>query len=170
MCHCWCGKNIQRLCVLQQFPQQQHLHQFCHYLLVLHRLICPAAACTHIHTMYARRVAPACFVQHRHRVVVGPHLHTPSLLCVVAGAGVAALLALHYRARYASVRCWSFAPPGGLMSPAAAASLSDICYSLVSAKVGGLRRRKRSVQVQESRAGVRRSGGIGPTMSPASAY
>jgi hypothetical protein len=48
---------------------------------------------------------------------------------------VAALLALHYRARYSSVRCWSFAPPGGLMSPAAAASLSDICTSLVSAKV-----------------------------------
>lgn len=54
---------------------------------------------------------------------------------VCAGAGVAALLALHYRARYSSVRAWCFAPPGGLMSPAAAASLKDICYSLVSAKV-----------------------------------
>jgi hypothetical protein len=53
------------------------------------------------------------------------------------GAGVAALLALHYRARYGSVRAWCFAPPGGLLSPAAAASLSDICYSLVSAKVSG---------------------------------
>lgn len=58
------------------------------------------------------------------------------LLAGVAGAGVAALLALHYRARYAAVRAWCFAPPGGLMSPAAAASLKDICYSLVSAKVG----------------------------------
>lgn len=55
--------------------------------------------------------------------------------CSYAGAGVAALLALHYRARYTSVRAWCFAPPGGLMSPAAAASLKDICYSLVSAKV-----------------------------------
>jgi hypothetical protein len=56
-------------------------------------------------------------------------------VCARAGAGVAALLGLHYRARYASVRCWCFAPPGGLMSPAAASSLKDICYSLVSAKV-----------------------------------
>jgi hypothetical protein len=48
---------------------------------------------------------------------------------------VAALLALHYRCIYPRVRVWCFAPPGGLMSPAAAASLKDICYSLVSAKV-----------------------------------
>ena len=53
------------------------------------------------------------------------------------GAGVAALLALHYRARYPSVdvRAWCFAPPGGLMSPGAAASLEGACHSLVSAKV-----------------------------------
>uniref|UniRef100_A0A383W0M9 sn-1-specific diacylglycerol lipase n=1 Tax=Tetradesmus obliquus TaxID=3088 RepID=A0A383W0M9_TETOB len=50
------------------------------------------------------------------------------------GAGVAALLALHYRSLFPRVRVWCFAPPGGLMSPAAAASLKDICYSLVSAK------------------------------------
>jgi hypothetical protein len=61
--------------------------------------------------------------------------HAQTLLVLCAGAGVAALLALHYRARYSSVRAWCFAPPGGLMSPAAAASLKDICYSLVSAKV-----------------------------------
>jgi hypothetical protein len=54
---------------------------------------------------------------------------------LLAGAGVAALLALHYRCIYPRVRVWCFAPPGGLMSPAAAASLKDICYSLVSAKV-----------------------------------
>lgn len=62
-----------------------------------------------------------------------------SLLCCplicTAGAGVAALLALHYRGLFPRVRVWCFAPPGGLMSPAAAASLKDICYSLVSAKV-----------------------------------
>eukprot|EP00775_Hariotina_reticulata_P013185 gene13185-13316_t len=50
------------------------------------------------------------------------------------GAGVAALLALHFRCRYPRVRAWCFAPPGGLMSPAAAASLKDICYSVVSGK------------------------------------
>jgi hypothetical protein len=58
--------------------------------------------------------------------------------CYAAGAGVAALLALHYRSIYPSVRVWCFAPPGGLMSPAAATSLKDICYSVVSAKVSSL--------------------------------
>jgi sn1-specific diacylglycerol lipase len=53
------------------------------------------------------------------------------------GAGVAALLALHLRTRYSGrVQCWAFAPPGGLLSPAAANSLQDICTSLVYAKVG----------------------------------
>jgi len=58
------------------------------------------------------------------------------LLLPCPGAGVAALLALHFRGRYPRVRAWCFAPPGGLMSPAAAASLKDICYSVVSGKVG----------------------------------
>ena len=54
----------------------------------------------------------------------------------VAGAGVAALLAMHYRNVFPGrVKAWCFAPPGGLLSPAAAESLEDICYSLVSAKV-----------------------------------
>ena len=53
-----------------------------------------------------------------------------------AGAGVAALLAMHYRNVFPGrVKAWCFAPPGGLLSPAAAASLEDICYSLISAKV-----------------------------------
>jgi hypothetical protein len=44
---------------------------------------------------------------------------------------------MHYRARYAStpVAAWCFAPPGGLMSPGAAASLEGACTSVVSAKV-----------------------------------
>lgn len=55
----------------------------------------------------------------------------------IAGAGVAALLAMHYRARYPGTRvaAWCFAPPGGLMSPGAAASLEGTCFAVVSAKV-----------------------------------
>lgn len=50
---------------------------------------------------------------------------------------MAALLALHYRQVYPGrVRCWTFAPPGGLLSPGASDSLQDICYSLVTSKVG----------------------------------
>ncbi|KAI8466705.1 MAG: hypothetical protein J3K34DRAFT_432920 [Monoraphidium minutum] len=52
------------------------------------------------------------------------------------GAGVAALLVMHYRARYPSicVRAWCYAPPGGLMSPGASAALEDCCHTLVSSK------------------------------------
>lgn len=50
------------------------------------------------------------------------------------GAGVAALLAMHLRMRYPNMHCWAFAPPGGLLSPAAARASRDWCTSIIIAK------------------------------------
>jgi hypothetical protein len=65
-------------------------------------------------------------------------LHSCPFILRATGAGVAALLALHYRQVFPGrVRAWTFAPPGGLLSPGASDSMQDICYSLVTSKVGG---------------------------------
>lgn len=56
------------------------------------------------------------------------------------GAGVAGILALHYRNIFPNMHCFPYAPPGGLMSPEVRilllfmnAHLTQICY-----KVGAL--------------------------------
>ncbi|KAG2493286.1 hypothetical protein HYH03_008422 [Edaphochlamys debaryana] len=50
------------------------------------------------------------------------------------GAGVAGLLGPVLRVRYPNLRCWAFAPPGGLMSPKAAELTREFCISVVNAK------------------------------------
>ncbi|PNH00433.1 Sn1-specific diacylglycerol lipase alpha, partial [Tetrabaena socialis] len=50
------------------------------------------------------------------------------------GAGVAALLGPLLREQFPNLRCWAFAPPGGLMSPQAASLTRDYCVSVVHAK------------------------------------
>ncbi|GAX83082.1 hypothetical protein CEUSTIGMA_g10508.t1 [Chlamydomonas eustigma] len=47
------------------------------------------------------------------------------------GAGVAALLAMHLRLRYPNLHCWSFAPPGGLLSPQACLDMKPYCTSVI---------------------------------------
>ncbi|KAG2450487.1 hypothetical protein HYH02_004988 [Chlamydomonas schloesseri] len=50
------------------------------------------------------------------------------------GGGVTGLLGPYLRAEFPSLRCWAFAPPGGLMSPEAAALTHDYCIGLIHAK------------------------------------
>ncbi|GIL44569.1 hypothetical protein Vafri_2093 [Volvox africanus] len=50
------------------------------------------------------------------------------------GAGVTGLLGPLLHKQYNNLRCWAFAPPGGLMSPKAAELTHGICISLVHAK------------------------------------
>ncbi|PNW80565.1 hypothetical protein CHLRE_07g322900v5 [Chlamydomonas reinhardtii] len=50
------------------------------------------------------------------------------------GGGVTGLLGPYLRAQFPSLRCWAFAPPGGLMSPEAAALTREYCIGLVHAK------------------------------------
>lgn len=47
------------------------------------------------------------------------------------GAGVAALLALSLKQRYPSTRCLAYAPPGALVDPLLADSMSQFCTSFV---------------------------------------
>ncbi|KAG2493283.1 hypothetical protein HYH03_008419 [Edaphochlamys debaryana] len=50
------------------------------------------------------------------------------------GAGVTGLLGPLLRVKYPNMRCWAFAPPGGLMSPKAAELTREFCVSVVSCK------------------------------------
>ncbi|GLI65498.1 hypothetical protein VaNZ11_009046 [Volvox africanus] len=50
------------------------------------------------------------------------------------GAGVTGLLGPLLHKQFNKLRCWAFAPPGGLMSPKAAELTHGICISLVHAK------------------------------------
>ncbi|KAG2440965.1 hypothetical protein HXX76_003818 [Chlamydomonas incerta] len=50
------------------------------------------------------------------------------------GGGVTGLLGPYLKAEFPSLRCWAFAPPGGLMSPEAAALTRDYCIGLIHAK------------------------------------
>ncbi len=49
------------------------------------------------------------------------------------GAGVAALMTLRLKDRFASAKCWAFCPPGGLMS----ANLSHAAQGFVNCVVVG---------------------------------
>ncbi len=51
------------------------------------------------------------------------------------GGGIAALLAMMLRQRAPEVKCYAFAPPGGLLSPAAAAAVKPFVTSVVVGKV-----------------------------------
>ncbi|GIL75881.1 hypothetical protein Vretifemale_5611 [Volvox reticuliferus] len=50
------------------------------------------------------------------------------------GAGVAGLLGPLLHKDFNNLRCWAFAPPGGLMSPKAAELTHGICISVIHAK------------------------------------
>ena len=51
------------------------------------------------------------------------------------GGGVAALLALKLRAFFDKVHCWSFCPPGGLVTAELAHVMEPYCTSVVLGKV-----------------------------------
>ena len=88
------------------------------------------------------------------------------------GAGVAAVLSMHLRTRYPGLRCWAFAPPGGLMSVGGSLAMREYCTSVIIGKDMIPRLSLRSVErlademlVAASRCKVGLGSGLGPVVS-----
>lgn len=76
-------------------------------------------------------VAPAVFtvrslqgIAQRNCCILPPAGHS-------LGAGAAALIALKLRDCFPEVKCWAFCPPGGLLTPTLAHSMTSFCTSVV---------------------------------------
>jgi len=114
------------------------------------------------------------------RAGTGSHLPPPSCCCCwlkvccghSLGAGVAAVLSMHLRTRYPGLRCWAFAPPGGLMSVGGSLAMREYCTSVIIGKDMIPRLSLRSVErlademlVAASRCKVGLGSGLGPVVS-----